>query len=203
MPIVAGGTFFYVDALLGKIETPEVPPNEALRAELETKDASTLYAEICKKDPRRAKDIDQYNKRRLVRALEIADALGAVPVRKPIPLFDVLTIGIETPIPVLNERIHKRIVDRIDVGMTEEVKHLHSNGLTYERMHDLGLEYRYIAKYLQKELTKEEMIEQLAAKTRQFAKRQRSWLRRTKTIHWTKLEELTKTETLVKEFLKD
>ena len=81
-PIICGGTGFYIDALLGRMPLPNVPPNPALRARLEKKSASQLFAMLQKIDSRRAKNIDRHNPVRLVRAIEIAKALGKVPTAK-------------------------------------------------------------------------------------------------------------------------
>lgn len=185
LPIVAGGTFFYLDILKGKMSTAKVSPNTKLRTLLESRSTTELYEELLEKDPGRAGDIDKDNPRRLVRALEIVDALGKVPkvieVDSP---YTWLTFGIDVPPDILRERIHKRIIDRIELGMIEEVHNLQLHGLSYERLEDLGLEYRYIGRYLQGALSKEDMIEQLHFKTCQFAKRQRMWLKRDESIVW-------------------
>ena len=178
LPIIVGGTFFYIDALLGRTSTPEVPPNKPLREKLEAMNTETLFALLSENDPLRAQDIDSQNKRRLVRALEVVDALGSVPKVINESLYDTLTLGITIPKETLYERIHTRILTRIDAGMIEEVASLHRTGLSYARMDDIGLEYRYIAQYLQGFLQKEEMIELLNTKSRQYAKRQMTWLKR-------------------------
>src|SRR3990167_601980 len=79
LPIVVGGTGFYIDALAGKISLPNVPPNKLLRKKLNKFSKEKLFKMLKKKDPRRARSIDRNNKVRLVRALEIVDALGKVP----------------------------------------------------------------------------------------------------------------------------
>ena len=185
LPIVAGGTFFYLELLKGTMSSAPVQPNPALRAILEQKSTAELFAELKSKDPRRAETIDPDNPRRLIRALEIIDALGVVPpVTETSLTYDWLTIGIDIPTEILNERIHTRILDRLKIGMIEEVKTLHQNGVSWERLEAIGLEYRYIARYLQNQLTREEMVEQLTNKSRQFARRQRVWLKRDKSIVW-------------------
>jgi len=201
LPIIAGGSFFYIDNLLGKINTPEVPPNPELRAKLEKMDNEALFGALEKSDPRRASEIDRHNKVRLVRALEIVASLGAVPEQISEPLYNVLTIGIKIDKDELHENIHTRIISRLNEGMIEEVEKLHDDGMTYERMEELGLEYRYIAKYLQKQITKEKMIEEIDAKTRQFAKRQLSWLKRDADIKWFELDEAKKILSNVEAFL--
>lgn len=185
LPIIAGGTFFYIDALLGKIQTPEVPPNPELRETLEQKSAEELFQMLEEKDPSRAETIDPQNPRRLVRALEIVETIGKVPppsaAANP---YETLTIGIDISKEQLHHSIHVRLLERIDQGMIEEVQKLHEAGMTHERMESLGLEYRYIARYLQGQITKEAMLEELETKIRQFAKRQMTWLKRDDSIQW-------------------
>ncbi len=202
LPIIVGGTFFYIDALLGKVSMPEVPPNPALRTELEKCSNAELLEMIQKKDARRAEIIDPDNKRRLIRALEIIGALGSVPEIVPESLYDVLTIGIEIEREKLNENIHKRLIERIKTGMIDEVKTLNEAGLSFERMEDLGLEYRYIARFLQNQLTHDEMLIELETKIRQYAKRQMTWLKRDTTIQWFKADEMSDIENKVNEFIR-
>jgi len=185
LPIIAGGTFFYLDLLRGLRSSAPVPPNETLRAELEQKSTEELSAELTRLDPRRASTIDHANRRRLIRALEVINTLGHVPETTVADSpYDMFILGIDVPVDTLNERIYKRIIDRIEQGMIEETNTLHESGVSWERMASFGLEYRSIGSYLQGHLTKDAMIEELAAKTRQFAKRQRLWLKHDKSIIW-------------------
>ena len=202
IPIVVGGTFFYVDALLGRSIPPEVEPNEALRAELEKKSTEELFETLTNKDVERAETIDRDNKRRLVRALEIVDAIGKVPTPKSEELYDATIIGISISKEKLKENIHKRLIDRLGRGMIDEVKNLHTHGLSYKRMYELGIEYKYIAKYLEKKMTKEEMMEQIEMKSLQYAKRQMTWLKRDKSVKWVEspLEALKVVKVFTKNF---
>ncbi len=184
LPIVVGGTFFYVDALLGKVVTPQIEPNEALRNKLEQLSAEELFAQLMEKDNERAKTIDRHNRRRLVRALEIVEARGSVPPLTSEKRYDALVLGIAIEKDALHKNIHERIVKRVRLGMVEEVEELHEDGLSYERMEDIGLEYRYISEYLRGNMTKEEALALLETKTRQYAKRQMTWLKRGKDIVW-------------------
>ncbi len=204
LPIVAGGSFFYLELLKGTMSSAPVPPNPTLRAELEQKTTTELFAELSVRDPKRAEVIDADNPRRLIRALEIIDAVGVVPEVPAHELsYDWLTIGIDVPVAILNERIHTRILDRLKIGMIEEVETLHSSDVSWERLEAIGLEYRYIAYFLQNKLTREEMIEQLTNKSRQFAKRQRVWLKRDQSIIWLPFPADANTAIgLVEEFLK-
>lgn len=184
-PIIAGGTFFYLDLLRGKLQSAPVEPDDAFRKSLNDLSNATLLEKLYEKDPARATTIDQTNRRRLIRALEIVESIGTVPPTetKESP-YDWLVIGIDIDKDRLHRNIHARLLERLEGGMIEEVQRLHAEGVSYHRLEDLGLEYRYIAKYLQDELSKDEMIEHLETKIRQFAKRQMTWLKRDQDIRW-------------------
>ncbi|MFZ2253107.1 MAG: tRNA (adenosine(37)-N6)-dimethylallyltransferase MiaA [Minisyncoccia bacterium] len=201
LPIIVGGTFLYIDALLGKISTPKVPPNEILREHLETLSIEKLFKQLIDEDPVHAEKIDRSNKRRLIRALEIVEALGAVPPNIPHELYTPLTLGITLSKDALRGNIAKRLIDRIKQGMIEEVQNLHAQGLSFERMEVLGLEYRYIAEFLQNKITREEMMTQIETKSMQYAKRQMTWLKRNQEIKWFESRDQGGIENLVKQFL--
>ena len=185
LPIIAGGTFFYLDLLKGVAGSAPVPPNPALRAELESLSIDELNHRLQITDPVRAAAIDTSNPRRLVRALEIIHALGHVPTDMIIPSpYRFLTLGIDIDLETLMPRITERLATRIEAGMIDEVVNLHVKGVTWERLDSFGLEYRYISKYLQGSLTLEAMTDELAIKIRQFAKRQLTWLKRDTSIVW-------------------
>ena len=183
-PILVGGTGFYIDAITKGQILPEVPPNPKLRKHLYSLSAIALFEYMKKLDPRRAKTIDAKNKVRLVRAIEIATALGKVPKTKPRPKYEVEMIGLTMLDEELKKRIHIRLLARIKEGMIEEIEQLHKNGLSWKRLNELGLEYRYVALYLQKKLTKAEMLEQLEKAIWQYAKRQKTWFKRDGRIRW-------------------
>lgn len=185
LPIICGGTFFYIDALLGKASLPDVEPDEELRAELEEKSAAELLDILRSLDPARAAKIDQENPRRLIRAIEIARSLGRVPETeaKECP-YAILTIGLMVDMETHGEVLKNRILERLNAGMAEEVKRLSKDGVTHERLERLGLEYRYLSRYLRGLMSLNEMIEELTIKSRQFSKRQMSWLRRDREIKW-------------------
>ena len=201
LPIVAGGSFFYVDALLGRITLPEVPPNPTLRTKLETMTTEELFDVLKTQDPHRASLIDAHNKPRLIRALEIHAVLGEVPPTHPKTSYDTLVLGIALEKDVLQKNIHDRILSRIEKGMVEEVEELHKHGLSFERMDALGLEYRYISEYLKGKLSYDDMLLTLETKTRQFAKRQMTWLKRDKEIEWVDTDAEANIEERVRVFL--
>lgn len=184
-PIICGGTGFYIDALLGRMPLPNVPPNPELRKKLESKTAPQLFKMLQKLDPRRAKKIDQHNPVRLVRAIEIAKALGSVPVPKPEKLpYEIEWIGLNPGDELLRKKIAKRLAERMKSGMVAEAKNLHAKGLSWRRMHQLGLEYRYLAFHLQKKITKDAMISELETRIWDYARRQRMYWKRNKDIVW-------------------
>ena len=130
VPIIAGGTFFYTDLLRGRLQTASVPPNLPLQAELEKLSTEELLAKLGTTDPIRAANIEQGNRRRLVRALEIVATLGHVPVPKtPDSEFDFLVFGIKIDRETLYKRIEIRLHDRLENGMQEEVTNLLANGV--------------------------------------------------------------------------
>ncbi len=185
LPIIAGGTFFYVDALLGKSPISEVPPNEALRTELEKKDKKDLYKALEKLDPRRAAEIDPDNKRRLVRALEIIAAIGAVPKKDPSPsLYDVLTVGIKIDKEELRERFKKRAEEWLVGGFRDEVEKLLADGVTRERLQEIGFEYMLMLEFIDGDISESEFIQKFIEKNWQYAKRQLMWLKRDQSIVW-------------------
>ena len=185
VPIVCGGSGFYIDALLGRIAVPRVAPNPTLRRTLEKKSTTQLFAMLKKLDPRRARDIDAKNPVRLIRAIEIAHALGHVPRSNPEPLpYAVEWIGIQIPDDTLRARIKKRLHTRMKAGMLSEARRLHRAGLSYKRMHALGLEYRYLALLMQNKLLKSAILSQLENDIWQYAKRQKTYWRRNTEIVW-------------------
>ena len=221
LPIICGGTGFYIDAVLNDSPFPEVPPDSALRRKLSKKSLPQLLVMLRKLDFSRWKTIndnpsDKKNARRLIRAIEIAresgQALKEVEGRKPavsghrqaetnrrVALamslhdnYDARFIGIKIPADELRRRIRARLLKRIRSGMVAEVKHLHqprnahnpNGGLSWKRLDELGLEYRYVSRYLQGKLTKQEMIDKLVIEIGRYAKRQMTWWRRNEAIKW-------------------
>jgi len=199
LPIICGGTGFYIDTLIGKISLPEVPPNKLLRRKLDKYSAEKLYKMLEKKDFRRAKEIDPRNKVRIIRALEIVESLGRVPRCQPATLtpYSFIFIGIKPTKQDLEKRIHARLLKRLD-GMTREAKRLRRQGLSIRRMEALGLEYRYLARLLQNKLTKKEFIEELYKEIKQYSKRQMTWFRRNPKIKWFEPNEYKKIEKYLK-----
>lgn len=179
--IVAGGTGFYIDALVGRISLAEVEPNPQLRARLETKNIEELQHILEGMDPERYATIDIHNPRRLIRSIEIAEALGKNPTPNETLLYDVLWIGIDVPFEELKEKIKQRLLERIDQGMVDEIASLK---LTPERLEQLGLECRFVGRHLHQGLSHDDMLIQLEKEIVRYAKRQLTWFKKNTHIHW-------------------
>ncbi|HWQ60479.1 MAG TPA: tRNA (adenosine(37)-N6)-dimethylallyltransferase MiaA [Candidatus Fimivivens sp.] len=185
VPIVCGGTNFWIEALVFDSEFPEVKPDPVLRKELAKLTAPELFTLLSEKDPERADTIDRHNKVRLIRALEIIATLGKVPDNSHKSQVeshksdDFRFIGIDLPKDVLHERIEKRLKKRLEKGMIDEVKRLHEQeGLSWKRLEGFGLEYRWCARFLQGMITREEMEAGIMKDSLYYAKRQMTFLRR-------------------------
>ena len=175
-PIIVGGTGQYIDALIYENTPPKVPPNNVLRKELELLSKEELYSRLLKADPRRASEIDKHNKVRLVRALEIVESLGKVPVQGEEKLRYETKFYLMNPTKeILEERVHKRLLKRFDMGMIQEMESLIAQGYDIGVLASKGIEYKHMAKYLEKIYTYAELVEHLRIATWQYAKRQRTW----------------------------
>jgi len=203
IPILCGGTGLYVDAVLTTASFPAVPPNQTLRRQLEKLSAEKLFKKLQKLDPVRTSTIDAKNPRRLIRAIEIATALGSVPVRTPAtPRYNTLIIGTSLQKEKLEERIYARLLARMRRGMVAEARKQHEQGLSWKRMESLGLEYRFLAQFLQNKITKDELLYNLNIAIRQYAKRQIVWFKRNKNIKWFHTSEQVKVLKFAQKFLK-
>ncbi len=173
VPIICGGTGFYIDAITKGIVFPEVPPNVKLRNKLMTKSAIALFVTLKKLDPERAKNIDPKNKVRLIRAIEIAKYLGKVPsITEVMPSYKFIKIGLYLLPKKLKKKIEKRVKKMFQQGLLEEIKKLKRSGISNKRLQELGFEYF--------NPTPEKVIEE----TIKYAKRQMTWFKRDKEIKW-------------------
>ena len=199
IPMIVGGTGLYIDALIYDINFPKVPPNLGLRKKLEVKPTSELFNKLKRIDPDRAAHIDPYNRRRLIRAIEIVEMTGKpVPKLKKESPYRVLKIGVRLLPTEHKRKIEERLKKRMKEGMVEEVKRLKKH-LSWQRLDDLGLEYRYVARHLQGELSQHEVEKVLQKEIWHYAKRQLTWFRRDKSIHW--ITNQKEAEELVSRFL--
>jgi tRNA dimethylallyltransferase len=201
LPIVAGGTSLYINALLDGYELAGGAPDESLRGEWADKtDEEMLHQEA----PDLYERADKTQRRRILRALEIARTRqtgSALPILE----VDALLLAPYYPRSEVHARIARRLDERLEAGLIEEVAGLHAAGVSWEWLDELGLEYRHVSRFLRGETTRERMREELLAKIRRFAKSQDIWARKMeregKTIHWLPEGDLDEAAELVQRFL--
>lgn len=185
VPIIVGGTGFYIQTIVENISLPKIKPNKDLRKKLNSKSSGELFATLKKMDPTRAKNIDPHNKMRLIRSIELALALGRTPpLKKEKSKYNFIQIGLTARKEVLKNNIQKRLSKRFKQGLVAEVKNLHQDGVSWARLHNLGLEYRWVSLFLQKQIPKSEMIEKLSMEINKYAKRQMTWFKRDEQTNW-------------------
>jgi tRNA dimethylallyltransferase len=213
IPIICGGTGFWIKSIVDNVIYPEVKPNWKLRNTLRNKTLEELLSILKKLDSERTKNIDAKNPVRLIRAIEICQTLGKVPKQKRVKdRYDFLQIGIDVDNKKLQENIQKRLAQRFSAGMIEEVEKLHrEDKLSWKRLESFGLGYNLIPKYLRGEIeTEEELFENIYRAEKDYAKRQMTWFsaqgrsasggKKDKRIIW--LEKYTEIEKEVGNFLK-
>ena len=188
VPIICGGTGFWVKAIVDDVIYPEVKPNWELRKKLEKKSPTQLFSMLKKLDPVRAESIDAQNPIRLIRAIEICRALGCVPSVHCGPKnknYEILQIGIKREKEVLHQRIKLNVKKRFKQGMLAEVEKLHANGLSWKKIMSFGLSYKLIPMYLKGEFSsQEELIEEIYLAEKHYAKRQMTWFKKDSRIKW-------------------
>jgi tRNA dimethylallyltransferase len=186
IPFLVGGTGLYINSVVYGYNLVDVGPDESIREQLETMSTEGLVSLIEEKEGSIPDFIDTNNKKRLIRACEII-LLGKKlnDTRANTPLFESLQIGVTWDISVVRERIEKRLKERLEQGMLDEVKKGLESGIGYDVYYNLGLEYRFIAQYLNNEFDNfNDFYEKLKMAIGQFAKRQMTWFRKDKTIKW-------------------
>lgn len=190
LPIICGGTGFWIKAVVDNINYPEVKPDWKLRNYLRNYSLEKLFQMLNKLDPERAKTIDTKNKVRLIRAIEICKSMGKVPpIQKQIQTdkYNFIQIGIRLPKEKLHRNIKKRLEKRFQQGMIEEVKRLHEKDkLSWKKIESFGLGYFWIPKYLRGEIDKNELFEKTYQAEKDYAKRQLTWWKKDKRILWLK-----------------
>ncbi len=202
LPIIAGGTGFYIDTLLNMPPLPNVKPNLRLRASLSKKSVAELFLLLKKLDPVRARFIDRHNPHRLLRAIEIVKATGR-PVPPPVfsPAYTTLKVGLSPSPAKLKKLITARTRSMLRRGLVKEVQNLHlKQKLSWLKIESFGLIYRETALFLQNKISRSELINLINLHTYQYAKRQLTWWRRQKDIHWLKTSHPA--ISLLKKFLK-
>lgn len=188
LPVLCGGTGLYLEAVLNAYHMVEAPPDPELRARLERLTHTELQNELLRLKPEQHNSTDLAERERLIRAIEIAAAQQQEPPPPAPPNIHPLVFGLQWPRPLLRQRIRERLHQRLEQGMVEEVERLHQEGTHWETLEFYGLEYRFIAQYLQGGLNYNDMVQKLGSAICKFAKRQETWFRRMEkrgtTIHW-------------------
>ena len=188
LPILCGGTGMYIESVLKGYRLLPVPENPELRASLEGKSLEEL-TDILKRYKKLHNSTDVDTAKRAIRAIEIEEYYKQQPPEyREFPSLKSLIIGVDIDRELRREKITRRLQQRLDEGMVEEVRGLLAEGIPAENLIYYGLEYKFLTQYAIGELTYEEMFQQLETAIHQFAKRQMTWFRgmerRGFTIHW-------------------
>lgn len=178
VPVLCGGSGLYVEAVLKGYKLLAVPVNEELRASLEGMPLPELAARLATyKKLHNTTEID--TPKRAIRAIEIEEYYRTHPYEeKDFPQLRPLIVGVEVSREVRRERITRRLHERLEQGMVEEVRQLLDSGVAPEDLIYYGLEYKYLTLYLTGKLSYDAMVEQLNVAIHQFAKRQMTWFRK-------------------------
>ena len=197
-PIIVGGTGLYVDSLIYEIEYPEIKFDEEYRKklekEVEEEGLEKLYEKAKKIDPIAIQKISKTDKKRIQRVLEIYHATGKTKTEQEIisrqkePEYAYKVYGLLWDRQKLYDRINLRVDIMIEQGLIEEVKTILKKYSEFPTAMQ-GLGYKEVVQYLNKEITKEEMIEKIKQETRRYAKRQMTWFRKNKQTIWLNAED--------------
>lgn len=192
-PIIVGGTGLYLWSLLEGFSFPITPADKELRTRLEKEETSILYSRLSIIDLLAAGKIHPNDKKRIIRALEVYELTG-----KPISElqrtrsythhlnggYNAILLGLDLPREALYERINQRVDSMLEKGLIDEVKGLLAKGYSRSLTSFQALGYKEVVEYLDGKWTKEQMMEELKKRTRNFARRQMTWFRRFKNVRW-------------------
>lgn len=201
VPFLVGGTGLYIASVADGYVMSGTMPDLEYRAELERLTTETLYKMLIEKLP--DCDVEPKNRNRVMRLLEkLHDGDDVIPTRAP--RYETLKLGVTWPREILCQRINERMTRRFSEGMIKEVQGLMERGVSVEFLLKLGLEYRLITQYLTGVIPSQDELDRLLnIAIRQFAKRQMTWFRRDKDIHWLNMEDdpAAQADMLINEFL--
>ncbi len=187
-PILAGGTGLYIQAVIEKYHFAYASENKQLRDKLAEYDEAKLQKYLLELIPNTHNTTDLTDRNRTIRAIEIALAEKNSPEEPDFPELRPIILGIKWERHQLHARITERLKARIAMGMIDEVKGLIDTGVSYETLDFYGLEYRFVAQYLQKQITRNDMFQKLNSAIKRFAKKQETFFRRLEKhgneIHW-------------------
>ncbi len=209
VPILVGGSGLYLQSVVDGYQLSDTKPRSSLPHNLSLQALQERISSVDPKFLQRLNTSDLKNKRRLERYLDIMEQSAETHTNfhgQSKPKYQSLVLGIETSLPIIRKNIKKRLEERLEGGMIDEVQRLHKQNLSWERLISFGLEYKYISLFLKKEISREEMEERISITSGQFAKRQMTWFRRWekqgREIIWVKVKSIKKITKLVGDFLK-
>ena len=189
VPIVEGGTMLYVDALSDGFTLTGIPPNAALRKELEPIDIDSLRARLLAVDP--DPGVDLRNPVRVIRALEILEAAGPplrrLRTRTP-PRWQPIRIGLTASLDVIDSRLRERSRRQVHRGLVAETQQALADGVPHTAPVMTGIGYADALAHLRGELTLDELPEAMARSNRRYARRQLRWWRRDGRVRWFEIE---------------
>ncbi len=208
LPFIVGGTALYIDSIISNYKFPLPPPDRKLRDSIKDMSSHQLCELLIRMYPFEKILPENINsKPRLIRIIESKftdsgkEEAGNFPEEK----YKFLIIAPYYERNIIHERIKKRLFERFDEGMIEEVEALHKNGTSWERLDSFGLEYRYVSRLIRKEITKKEMETTLLAKIRKLARSQDVWFRKMErkghVIHWVRNGNYSDSSSLITLFL--
>ena len=188
LPVLCGGTGMYIESVLKGYRLLPVPENPELRASLEGKTLEEL-TDVLRRYKKLHNSTDVDTAKRAIRAIEIEEYYKQQPPEyREFPSLKSLIVGVDIDRELRREKITRRLKQRLEEGMVDEVRGLLAEGVSAENLIYYGLEYKFLTQYVIGELTFEEMFQQLETAIHQFAKRQMTWFRgmerRGFTIHW-------------------
>lgn len=216
-PFLVGGTGLYIRATLEDFIFPPLKKDELFRKSCQEivreRGSHIIHQRLQEIDLETAKKIHPHDQRRIIRSLEIYHQTKKTPsyfrdiAKSSLPLYETLKVGLTAPREDLYQRIERRAEEMIEKGFVNEVLHLLEAGLTRDAVSMQSLGYRELAAYLEGELSFDEALSAVKRNTRHFAKRQLTWFRKEKDIHWFSITDRDKGELfqraslLVKDFL--
>ncbi|MEA2088875.1 MAG: tRNA (adenosine(37)-N6)-dimethylallyltransferase MiaA [Patescibacteria group bacterium] len=220
-PFLVGGTGLYIQSIVDNYNLFDAKPNIELRKKLEMLNINDLiekfkiinkkfsaYAKVSvdrQVDIKLFNNILQNNKRRIIRYIELMEK-KKMPFdkifKKNKPKYDVLILGLTFPNEILADKIDKRLKKWLGKeDLIGEIKNLRKNGVSWKRLEEFGLEYKWISYYLRNKISYEETQEFILRDIKKFAKRQMTWFKRDKKVKW--IKNYNQAEKLVKKFLKE
>ena len=213
IPIIVGGTGFYIQALLYDIDFTENKNDDTYRQEMEQlaaeKGAEYLHQMLAEIDPRSAQDIHANNVKRVIRALEFYHETGKKisehneKERQKISPYNFAYFVLNDDRSRLYQRIDQRIDIMLEEGLVEEVKRLKVKGYTRDMVSMQGLGYKEILDYLAGEISLDEAVYRIKRDTRHFAKRQITWFKRERDVIWLAKEEFHYQDDQLLQYIKE